>query len=291
MKKILFITFLAAVLGLSAIAHATTYTISGSVKDSSTNRGIPAATVTVRNGSDVVVATLSTDQAGNFTLPVAATGDYYASAVKTGYADFSPPAYPVGISDVSPNGVFNVILTPALSLVAGWNFISFPKDPSPNNSVAHVLGEVSTKVRIVWGYDNVAKRWLKYIPGVADPTLARIEGGLGYWVYMDAPGAIAMTGWAEPPAAITLNAAGNLVGDNGTGNGELSAALNGIFNNYSIIWNWTNGNWYAHPANGRSPLIPDLTVFEQQKAYWINAKAGGTWVYDVDGRSRTGPAE
>ena len=287
MKKILFMSFIAILLGIAPLVHAgNAYTISGSVKDSSTNQGIPAATVTVRNGSNAAVATISTDQAGNYTATVATAGDYYASAVKAGYDDFSPPPYPVEISVTSPAAVFNMVLTPAgappatLSLAPGWNFISFPKDPSPNNSVAAVLKEVSPSVRIVWGYDNAAKWWLKYKPGVADPTLTRIESGLGYWMYMDASGTVTMTNWAAPPVSITLNPAWNLVGYNGPDNTAFSAALNSVYGNYSIIWNWTSGDWFAHPSDSRLLPIPDLTVFDQKKAYWIYGKAGGaTWTW------------
>ena len=260
-------------------APTVSYTISGTVKDASTNQVINGATVVVKNGAtNADVATISTNSSGIYTTTVATIGDYYISVTKTGYEDFTQLEAPFPITDTSPSVTYNAALWPTgtpqptpvtLDLVAGWNFISFPKDPSPNNTIAEVLKEVSSNVRIVWGYDNTTKGWLKYKPGTSGPTLTNMVSGLGYWIYMNAPGSITMTNWAAPPAAIVLKPGWNLIGYNGTSGTALATALAGISSTYVIIWNWVSDTWYAHRADGQTMPVSNLITLDQKKAYWI----------------------
>ena len=261
------------------------YMISGTVKNYSTNLGIPYATVTVKDASNTVITTLSTDASGNYAASIAVPGDYYVVASQTGYDDFIPPPYPVEVNDANPNTMFNIFLDPVgetpltpviLDLVTGWNFISFPRDPSPNNTITEVLKEVSSNVRIVWGYDNMAKMWLKYKQGTSG-TLANMVSGLGYWIYMNAPGSITMTNWAASPLMITLRPGWNLVGYNGTNTADLTAALASISSNYLIVWNWLNDNWFGHRQDGQilPPPVSNLLGFYKKQAYWIKTNLAG----------------
>ncbi|MEI6155325.1 MAG: choice-of-anchor U domain-containing protein, partial [Deltaproteobacteria bacterium] len=74
----------------------------------------------------------------------------------------------------------------SITLNQGWNFISLPSQPlvPATHSVLH---DIIDNVRIVWGYDNGAKKWLRFkklAAGVEDPiNLATMETGPGYWVY------------------------------------------------------------------------------------------------------------
>jgi hypothetical protein len=260
-----------------ASSNQSTYTISGTVKDSSTNQVINGATVVVKNGTtNTDVATVSTNSSGVYTTTVATIGEYYVAVTKNGYEDFTQLDAPFSITDTSPSITYNVSLDPTggtpvtpvtLDLTAGWNFISFPRLPTLT-TIAEVLKEVSTNVRIIWGYDNVAKGWLKYKPGET-PTLTSIVSGLGYWIYMNAPGTITMTNWTTAgPTLITLNTGWNLVGYNGATGTTISTSLAGI-SSWAIIWNWATETWYAHSADGRTLPVTDLTVLNQKKAYWI----------------------
>ncbi|MEI6152632.1 MAG: carboxypeptidase-like regulatory domain-containing protein [Deltaproteobacteria bacterium] len=163
----------------------------------------------------------------------------------------------------------------AINLSAGWNFISFPKVPSTDttaNTTAEVLKDVSSSVRVVWGYDNVNKAWLKWIPSTLCPlssALCSVESGKGYWIYMNAAGMIDMASWAAPTTTtITLYPGWNLVGYNGTSAAIPDPALNSISGKWKIIWNWANGVWYAQSADGVA-VAATLTGVEQKKAYWI----------------------
>ena len=255
------------------------YTISGSVKDLSSAKSIRGVLVTVKDVSGATtVATAITDASGNYTVTITSNGEYIVFASKLGYEDASPPDQPSvsEITDTSPNIVVNMLMVPSsalIPLVAGWNFISFPKDPSPNNTIAEVLKEVSSNVRVVWGYDNVNKVWLKYslkTQNLALNTLDKVESGKGYWVYMNAAGTIDITNWADPSTTtITLYPGWNLTGYNGTGSTISLPA------SYIIIWNWSNGIWQAkqNPSPTNSTTQP-LNGLNQGKAYWIKMELG-----------------
>jgi len=156
-----------------------------------------------------------------------------------------------------------------IPLSSGWNFISFPNLPS-DRSVTKVFADVSSNVRIIWGYDNTSKTWKKYIPGVSDNTLTAIEGGKGYWVYMDASGNIDMTGWTASTAPIPLYPGWNLIGYNGN-DGTINPPSGWV-----IIWNWENGLWYAKHSTLNDLSALPLNSLSKGKAYWIKMTEAAT---------------
>jgi hypothetical protein len=168
-----------------------------------------------------------------------------------------------------------------LSLGAGWNFISLPKQPQ-NPAIETVLAEVLSKVRVVWGFNNESKDWQRYRPSV-DLTLASMEQGKGYWAYMDEAATIAMAGWASPATTIHLYAGWNLVGFSGTDGTMNGITLpgSGTDGAWDIIWTWDNGTWSASHATIPSLPLPAIDALEQGKAYWIlvdEGSPGADWV-------------
>ena len=163
-----------------------------------------------------------------------------------------------------------------ISLTPGWNFISFPSLPT-DESIDNVLKDISSNVRIIWGYDNTNKAWKRYKPGVSDNTLTTIEGGKGYWVYMNASGNIDMTGWTDQSKTVPLAEGWNLVGYNGADNTDVATALNGISGKWSIVWYWKDNQWYAkHESSNLS--VPVLDKFKKGGAYWIKTGQATDWV-------------
>ena len=161
-----------------------------------------------------------------------------------------------------------------LLLSAGWNFISFPSLPS-DKSVTKVFADVSSNVRIIWGYDNQNKKWQVYKPKVQGSTfdvIENIESGKGYWVYMDASGNIDMTGWTASTAPIPLYPGWNLIGYNGN-DGTINPPSGWV-----IIWNWENSTWKAKKAPEITGTlnVPELTTLEKGKAYWIKMTEAAT---------------
>jgi len=231
------------------------------------------------------------DDAGTFTTggSTFSNGKYYifdveegdtvkVTATKPGW-DFTqknPKIFVTHANATSQNSIYGTLpVMPVVNLSAGWNFVSFPKVPQQGNSTAEVLKDVSSNVRVVWGFDNATQGWLKYggqgsaVSGQG--TLVTIETGKGYWIYMNATGTIDMANWAVPPSttAITLYPGWNLVGYNGASAAIPDPALNSISSTYVIVWNWNNAEWFAHRADGLTIPVSDLMTVEQKKAYWI----------------------
>ena len=166
-----------------------------------------------------------------------------------------------------------------VSLQAGWNFISFPKDPSPNNTIAEVLKEVSPNVRIVWGYDNQSKVWLKYSLKTQNSTLNtldKVETGKGYWMYMNSPATLTISGQPATfsPQSVSLYNGWNLVGFSGADNAGIDEELAKLGNDWVIVWAWTDGDWYARNIGTVTlPVLP-LSTLNQSRAYWIKMNSG-----------------
>ena len=167
-----------------------------------------------------------------------------------------------------------------IQLQEGWNFIAFPKLPSDTN-VAIVLNDISSNVRIVWGYDNNTKTWLKWKPSTLCPSpsaLCSVEGGKGYWVYMNASGSIDLSSWTTQSKTVSLTEGWNLIGYNGTDDTGVTTALNSINGKWTIIWNWTDGQWYAKHASSLNNITTQpLNSLYQGKAYWILMKEEANW--------------
>jgi len=159
-------------------------------------------------------------------------------------------------------------------LSAGWNFVSFPMLPV-EGKVTTVFRDVSPNVRIIWGYDNRNKKWLQYRPSAMSNELSAIESGNGYWVYMDAPGSIDMSGWSKVEQSVTLYPGWNLIGYNGNDGIRTVDALADIGEEWNIIWGWQNGTWYAklNPSLNYSPAQP-LDSLKKGRAYWIKILEG-----------------
>ena len=159
-----------------------------------------------------------------------------------------------------------------ISLTSGWNFISFPNLPT-DKSVTKVFADVSSNVRIIWGYDNQNKKWQVYKPKVQGSmfnVIENIESGKGYWVYMDASGKIDMTGWTASTASIPLYPGWNLIGYNGN-DGTINPPSGWV-----IIWGWEKGLWYAKHSTLNDLSALPLNSLSKGKAYWIKMTEAAT---------------
>jgi len=163
-----------------------------------------------------------------------------------------------------------------LSLSTGWNFISLPLQPTDNN-IQTVLKDISSNVRVVWGYNNQNKQWLRYRPSDTnhEPSaylLSAMDSGKGYWVYMDASGNIDMTGWTESTAPIPLYPGWNLIGYKGN-DGTINPPSGWV-----IIWGWENGIWKAKHSDSQVTLnVQPLDSLKKRRAYWIRVTGDVNW--------------
>jgi hypothetical protein len=205
------------------------------------------------------------------------------------YTSIIPPgvqqAYPTGINDdgmvvgwtFTPNVLnrgFLAIPPAQLSLEQGWNFISLPKVP-PDTLVENALSSIFLKVRAIWGYDNQAQKWQKYMRGATPNTLSRLHIGSGYWVYMDSPGDLDISGWTNPPpTAVHLYEGWNLVGYTGTNGVAPPWSLRNFADKWDLVWGWDAGEWSAQHATLTTLPVQELTSLSRGKAYWIRIRQG-----------------
>ena len=273
-----------------ASAQQPAYTISGTVRDLADQTTIPYVVIAVNDTSGSIYAGGGiTDTSGNCIMPFASPGIYSVSASKHGYFDSSPQI--VELTDVSPNKTVSPSMAQqrvSLPLSADWNFISFPRLPSNTAPIETVLKDISSSVKIVWGYDNAMKQWLKYLPKTQNSTpntLDAVEFGKGYWINLKTSGSISLAEWPQPPdTTVQLDEGWNLAGYNGTDGAAADAVLSDIAGKWSILWNWKTGQWRVKSASSAADSLPSIlkpfpgiTAFNQGRAYWIRAKEGLTW--------------
>ena len=275
---------------LSADASAAqAYTISGVIRDLSTHSPLKDVLVTAKDiSSSAYTGNVFTDTSGNYTIYPQSPGTYTLLLSRRGYMDSSPPDL-IMLTDASPDKTVNLYMESretSISLSGGWNFVSFPQLPSSDASIGSVLKDISPSVRIIWGYDNVNKTWLKYKgqgAGVeGQNTLTSFEFGKGYWIYLEAPATLLLTGQPATPPAFRLHAGWNLVGFHGIDNTAPVQSLKDVLSVLSAIWTWDDNQWSAIHATIPNLPFPPICTFNQAKAYWIKAKQGVDWVQGVE---------
>jgi hypothetical protein len=262
--------------------------INGVVADKNNpSAGLSGATLTATgNGGKSYPVTYETVDALFGGTATSANGHYYVlnvddmdtvtvSVTLPGYSFLQSQRIFVAHAGAMDEGSFfgeSTGATETISLVSGWNFVSFPKLPT-DKSIVSVFAGISSNIRVIWSYDNSSKTWKTYKPGAADNNISYIEGGKGYWVYMNASGTINISEWAAQSTTVPLAEGWNLIAYNGTDDTDVATALNGISGKWSIVWYWKDNQWYAkHATETLSMLV--LDKFKQGRAYWINIKTG-----------------
>ncbi len=166
----------------------------------------------------------------------------------------------------------------SLFLKNGWNFISLPLQPK-DASLSSLLSDISPAVRIIWGYDNEKKEWLKYSPSsslfTVYSSLQNLEAGKGYWIYMAEEGVLTYASQPASLPAVKLFPGWNLIGRRGIGMKPIAPALSLLSNKWKNIWNWTDDAWRMRSAAlPVPPSFPSLNDLSQGKAYWIQVAPG-----------------
>ncbi len=108
----------------------------------------------------------------------------------------------------------SILNTHSIDLQAGWNLVSFNRQPTDNN-IADVLASVTGSYDLVYSWDAATQTWKKYDP-TADPfvnTLASLTEVMGFWIHMIAGDTLVVVG-NNPDSStdIPLKAGWNLVG-------------------------------------------------------------------------------
>lgn len=176
-------------------------------------------------------------------------------------------------SNFRPAQKYNIsaIRTEQVSLIAGWNLISLPLDPS-NKSITSVLNSIEGKYLSVWAYGVAG--WERYIVGAPGNNLSTMEAGRGYWIKMTQSATLTITGEDTYNKAVQLRQGWNLVGYNSLISRTREEALASIDGLYYSVWTYVNGGWlrYIPGASGNN-----LTEMKPWEGYWINAVQNCVW--------------
>jgi hypothetical protein len=254
----------------------TPYVVTGSVVDAATGKPIPNAAVTVTDIYDNVVVTTLTNASGQFfAAGPLSPGTYSVTASRRIWATITPSQL-FSVSDASPNASASTIyleIQPgavSIPLSTGWNFVSTPLQP-PDPTPSTVLLDLTSNLVAVWGWNATSQSWQVYAPSLSVSSLAAIQSGPGYWIYMSSPDFLCVSGTAGPSTMI-LSPGWNLIGFNGSSSQAVSAALSGLSGNWLALWTWSNNQWYAAlPSGAQLASFPTMTNFQPTMAYWINS--------------------
>lgn len=166
-----------------------------------------------------------------------------------------------------PSGPFD----PSVSLVSGWNLISFslfPSDPAIEDVLTPITGFYTT----VWSYQD--GQWLMYDP--LHPlfnNLNTIQTGYGYWINMTKADTLTVAG-TIPSQSVNLKKGWNLVGFNGPEPISAKTAL-GSVTELETVWSYQKNDWLMYdPTKSDSSGLKDLTP---GYGYWIKVKNDCTW--------------
>jgi hypothetical protein len=290
MNRFSFMILLVSALFLVGYAEgASAYSVSGAVKDASGGQLIAGATVTVRPtdaSPDIIATTAGTADASgnNFTANLGSAGEYVIFSVsKTGYEDAFPPLFPFTVSETSPNFVYdssdNAIYltygqTSQVQLLAGWNLISLPMQPT-NTALSNVISGMADKYDIIWGdYDDTTGSWKYMKPAGFIPAgskLTAMQAARAYWFKATQAGSLIISG-STPSATITLTKGWNFVGFNKGSAMTVADAISTIADKYDIIWgdyDDATGSWKYVKPTGFIPAGSKLSNMSPGKGYWI----------------------
>jgi hypothetical protein len=202
-----------------------------------------------------------------------------------------PGFYAVVATITDPNytgttsGTLNILTTHSISLVQGWNLISFdliPLDTSP----AAVLKDIDGEYTLVYTWDTATGSWLIYYPPIGILNdLNSLDQTMGFWIYMLVADTLDVHGNAPISTSTNLLAVGsgwNLVGYASVANRDLPGAFSdhGVGTDFGLIYAYHaidgTSAWKLFDRIG-NPLLNDLTFMSPGWGYWINVTASHTW--------------
>ena len=181
--------------------------------------------------------------------------------------------------------------THSVSLVPGWNLVSFNVHPA-DTTVASVLTSVSGSYDLVYAWDasgahSSGGNWMKYAPSAPAyaNSLTKLNETMGFWIHMTAADTLDVSGIVPVTTSVSLstNAGGwNLVAYPASVNRALPAALsdNGAGTDFSLVYAY-HANDAADPWKLFSRTAPvwanDLTELAPGWGYWVKVNANHTW--------------
>ncbi|MCP4344155.1 MAG: hypothetical protein GY795_01340 [Desulfobacterales bacterium] len=161
------------------------------------------------------------------------------------------------------------VITITIELKQGWNLVSFPVMPlvsSPPDIMASISGSFTSV------YSQQQEIWKYYDPRLTS-SLSSIKAGWGYWINMDNPATLTVSGSASLQP-VPLEEGWNMVGYNSLESMDVSDALASIHGKYKGIFEYDE-EWIFY-----DPLLPSsrLKKLNPGHGYWIDVTEACTWV-------------
>jgi hypothetical protein len=190
------------------------------------------------------------------------------------------------------SGTFVILAKHSLTLVQGWNLVSFNVHPT-DTAIAAVLSSINGNYNLVYAWDatganSASGNWLKYAPPPAPPypnTLNNLDETMGFWIYMTAPDILDVVGTAPTTTNIALrvNAGGwNLVAYPSIEPRMLPDALSahGVGTDFSLVYAY-HANDIADPWKlfdiTALPFANDLNPMTPGWGYWVKVNVNHAW--------------
>jgi hypothetical protein len=204
--------------------------------------------------------------------------------------------YTIGLRVADDDGSFatagaTVSVQPAsynVSLVAGWNLVSFNLIPT-DTAVASVLSSVAGKYDLVYAWNSAvsSNNWLKADDNPLSPdTLTHLDHRMGFWIHMTEAATLVAQGSLPDTTNIQLNTEGggwNLVGYPALNTTILPDALSahGVGANFTLVYAFFASN-IADPWKVFDRTAPawsnDLTGMSPRWGYWVKTSVDNlTW--------------
>ncbi len=163
----------------------------------------------------------------------------------------------------------------SVPLVAGWNLVSLPVQPTDGNLANLVAGATPAgRIAEVWAFDNCAGGlWRYYRPGDGTSTLNTVDHRMGLWIKATAPVTLTIAGALPSSTLIPLCAGWNLVGYPASVAQAVEASLSGLPVSRALAYD--AGAWQRWDAD--IPYGNTLMEFTPRRGYWLYATGSGTW--------------
>ncbi|MDO8592990.1 MAG: right-handed parallel beta-helix repeat-containing protein [bacterium] len=226
------------------------------IANDETNDGAYAWTPTGISSSNAMVKVTATDAANLIGSDISNTALTIAI----------PAAYPSSICTGS--GPY----TCTIELSSGWNLISLPVIPS-ETAIERVLDGIKNKIDTVRYYDStLADDWLSaaVLDNAFIGDLTAIADGKGYWISMDAPATLTVTGTAapvapDPPSTYSVISGWNLIGYKSTSPWQDTTDYLSTLSTGYIVFDQNNTNKTS-------------SYIQQGKGYWLWSAGSGSIV-------------
>ena len=186
--------------------------------------------------------------------------------------------------------VTQTIFTHSISLVAGWNLVSFNLHPV-NTDIATVLSSIAGNYDVVYAWDATGAHsgsgnWMRHDTNpMTTDTLTTLDERMGFWIHMLTADTLDVMGTRPTTTAIALKddvGGWNLVAYPSSFNGVLPDVLSnhGVGTDFSLIFAYhaaeTADQWKLYNREGL-PFANDLPALVPGWGYWVKVNADNNW--------------